>query len=50
MQDYLLILLKNFLRNVIVDDCRLSYKWEKIYKKHHYNLIAFDDLKKKTLR
>ena len=33
--------------NVIVDDYRLSYKWEKFIKKHHYNLIAFDDLEKK---
>jgi len=33
--------------NVIVDDYRLTYTWEKFVKKSHLNLIAFDDLEKK---
>ena len=40
-------LTKKFVKGtVIVDDYRLSYKWEKFVKKHHLNLIAFDDLDK----
>ena len=33
--------------NVIVDDYRLTYKWEKLVRKHHLKIIAFDDLEKK---
>jgi len=33
--------------NVIVDDYRLTYKWEKLVRKHQLKIIAFDDLEKK---